>query len=182
MGCDTAIHLAVTTMKLARAERRTAVACFVDLKTAFYSCVRSTFIPLDGPEAQEDFDYVLHSARVPEALRPLLTFVLSQPAALARLEDEPHLVAALIEAHRVAHFTVTGSPFAARSRRGTRPGNALADACFSLAFTQPLQTVAAYIEDRGLCLDTKPAVQVFRGAAAPASRCSSRSCCCGPCE
>ncbi len=156
MGCATAIHLAASSLALARSEGRTAVALFVDLRAAFYSCIRSTALPLQGEGAAEDVQYIDSRADMPHALRPLLSFVLAQPAALAHLRTRPHLVAALVEAHRATHFSTTHSTAVARARRGKRPGSPLADAVFSLSFAAPLATVADYIRSRDLVLDTRP--------------------------
>ncbi len=45
--------------------------------------------------------------------------------------------------------------------RGTRPGNALADAVFALSFTRPLEAIAEYIRTNDLALDSQPRVCVF---------------------
>ncbi len=161
IGCSTASHLATAVAAAARQEGRTTLFYFVDLTAAFSSCVRTTALPLGGEEATEDLRYIADHAELPEGLRPLATFVLAQPAVLAHLQSAPHLVASLVEAHRVAYFTVNQSPLAARARRGTRPGNALADAVLALSFTRPLEVIAEYIRTNDLILDSQPSVRVF---------------------
>ncbi len=123
------------------------------LRSAFYSVVRTAALPLQGEEALDDLRWIQERADIPAALAPLAFFVLAQPGALADLVSMPHLVDMPVEAHRCTYFTTSHASAFARSRRGSRPGNALADAVFSLSFAVPLATVSGYIKEKGLCLD-----------------------------
>ncbi len=169
MGVTTAVHLCTSFLAQARQEGRTAITYFVDLRSAFYSCIRSTVLPVQGEHAAADVEYIEAKADMPEGLRPLLSFVLAQPSALAELRDKPHLVASLVEAHRCTFFCTGHSSVLARSRRGSRPGNALADAIFSLSFAAPLGSIAEFICRQGWTLDSVPQTRLLSKADAPPS-------------
>ena len=70
MSCSTALHMATAAMHAAKLEGRTAVAVFADLKSAFYSCIRTTALPLQGDAADEDAEYIQKTATVPAGLLP----------------------------------------------------------------------------------------------------------------
>eukprot|EP00959_Pyramimonas_sp_CCMP1952_P277437 5799761-Pyramimonas_sp.AAC.1 len=118
-------------MQVCRARGKTAILYFIDLKAAFYSTIRSLFLPTRNDAG--DRGYIFHSHEIPLVLTPLFEAILQHPGALAELEDQPHLLALLIEGHHDAHLGVRheGCQAVARPRRGSRPGSSLADAIFN---------------------------------------------------
>eukprot|EP00959_Pyramimonas_sp_CCMP1952_P041767 873520-Pyramimonas_sp.AAC.1 len=85
----------------------------------------------------------------------MFEFILSQSGALAELEDEPHLLALLIEGHRDTHFGTARQEDqdVARSRRGSRPGSSLADAIVNISIVKPLKAIEAELYQHGLSLE-----------------------------
>ena len=116
---------------------------FIVLKTAFYSLVRSLVLPAKGDE--DDKQYVIHNHDIPLVLMPLLEVIISQPGARSAIGDQPHLLAMLVGGHRDTHFgvAVPASKEVGRSRRGSRPGNSLADAIFNILFEWQLRAISA---------------------------------------
>ena len=130
------IHTVGTFLRVVKQKKMNSVLLFLDLVAAFYSTIRSLVLPATGLD--DDESYIISNHELPLTMLPLLTFVLAQPAALSQLEGRPHLLAALIEAHRCTHFGTGKCESVGRSRRGSRPGSSLADAIFNLGFSLPL--------------------------------------------
>eukprot|EP00972_Heterocapsa_arctica_P035067 5164389-Heterocapsa_arctica.AAC.1 len=66
---------------------------------------------------------------------------MAEPSIIERSGIDPHLAALLSEAHTNTWFCVEGKAEVARSRKGSRPGCALADFVFNLGFAPALTEV-----------------------------------------
>ena len=64
--------------------------------------------------------------------------------------DDPHLHSLLADAFTTTWFQVTGSDMKARARKGTRPGDSLADITFNLVMRPRLQDTYDFLEGRQL--------------------------------
>eukprot|EP00959_Pyramimonas_sp_CCMP1952_P089452 1871311-Pyramimonas_sp.AAC.1 len=122
--------------QIAKAKQFAAIVIFVDLVAAFYSLLRQAGIPLEGTEKY--VDQVLEDA--PAIAHPLLEAALFAPVLLGERVDQ-HIVAQVIEAHRLTHFRVPGDKQWVGSQRSSRAGNPLADFFLNVVFARPLRGI-----------------------------------------
>ena len=116
---------------------------------------------LDMPLASGDIDDILESSEVPLLLVPVLERLMQEPE-LAKLDGATDALKALLaEAHDNTWFAVNGAGEAARSKKGTRPGNPLADLLFALLVDPALRDIEADVSRVGWALDLDADLNVF---------------------
>ncbi|CAK0793314.1 unnamed protein product, partial [Prorocentrum cordatum] len=145
---------------IAKARKFIAIVLFVDLVAAFYSLLRQAGIPLKGTEKY--INQVLDNALA--LAHPLLEVVLAAPVLVDPRVDQ-HLVAQVIEAHRLTHFRVPGDTQWIVSQRSSRAGNPLADFFFNAVYARPLRGIRFDMQQAGIAMDLKDCIdaseQVF---------------------
>eukprot|EP00959_Pyramimonas_sp_CCMP1952_P271224 5670289-Pyramimonas_sp.AAC.1 len=135
---------------IVKARKFIAIVLFVDLVAAFYSLLRQAGIPLKGTEKY--INQVLDNANA--LAHPLLEVVLAAPVLVDSRVDQ-HLVAQVIEAHRLTHFRVPGDAQWIVSQRSSRAGNPLADFFFNVVYARPLRGIRFDMQQAGIAMDLK---------------------------
>ena len=110
---------------------------FIDISNAFYRLVRQhiTHVDKDCRSIRDLFDQ-LH---LPEGSFEDFQCSLQQRPAIASSGASPHLQAMFKEFYDLTWFVVKHDNCVVQTRRGSRPGDALADICFSYALTRILK-------------------------------------------
>ena len=162
-------HTIRCAVQLARASGSSLALLFIDYRTAYYAALRELIMPMrGGTEAAEE---AIAGMTLPPALVELLKRNLEQPSLLEQLaEARPeagHLVDQLVDVHTNTWFCVQHAPGPAVTRRGTRPGDSLADVLFGVLLAPVLDEVGEGLEEAGLAWVQGPAGPF--SAAAPRS-------------
>ena len=159
-GADAAAHVVRAFLCEMKAEGATAAVTFIDLWSGFYTVVRQLVMRVET--AEEDLTDIIGSLGVPRCFEDALRSLIAEPTITERLGLDPHLAAMLTEAHSCTWFCVEGRELVAQSRRGSRPGCALADLVFNLAFTPALREVGDGLRAAGFLWDPPAVDAVFR--------------------
>ena len=124
----------------AKAKQRSSAILFVDVKSAYYTVLKQLIVPCGITD--EDAHEAL-SLDIPVAARHALLESLRRPSILEEHIVDKHLLAQVADASENHWFSVRGTTQCARPRRGTRPGDPLADLLFSALAARILDAVAA---------------------------------------
>ena len=146
LGADFACLLARTAQARARKSRHNFALFFVDLQSAYYRAVRELLLPLEGSD--EDTDAILQ-LDIPEWAGEVLQLLLRTPCSLEGIDDQ-HLLRILCDVHTDTWFAVDFAKDVARSRRGSRPGNPMADVIFALILAPVLHETDVALAGEGL--------------------------------
>ena len=136
-GVDLASLLLSSTLSVIKRKSLTSLSLFIDVKAAYYSVLRQVLLPM--PTSSADLDDLLESVEIPIALVPLVEHLLANPCLLASYTSA-HLLAVLADVHQDTHFLVEGVGSVARTRKGTRPGDPLADMLFNIMLAPLLRS------------------------------------------
>ena len=149
--------------KLIKARAKSAGITFYDVKDAYYSAVRcllAAALSLDG-----DNDHLTLGMDMVHSLVEASQTLLDSPGILEAWShgdpEKEHLLAMLAEAHAGAWFVVRGTPSLARPRRGTRPGDPLADLLFSVILSPILTEIEHALSCLGVLLCPQPEEHVL---------------------
>ena len=74
---------------------------------------------------------------------------MANPTLLQDTVTDPHLAELINQAFSNTWFCCDGTSLLARARKGTKPGDALADLLFNLAFLPTLKAIRDYLLARG---------------------------------
>jgi hypothetical protein len=163
-GADLAAHTVRSFLVAAKARRCTAAILYVDLWSGFYTVVRQLVFRASADVA--DRDAILDGLSLPPECREALMALMAEPSMVDKVGLDPHLAALLAEAHEGTWLSVDGRAEVARTRRGSRPGCALADLVFNLAFAPALTEAGAALREQGLLWELPVVPTVFVGAGA----------------
>ena len=142
-------HIVRTYQCVMQHRRRVCAVTFYDVKAAFYQVLRQALIPGEAGPTDTKLLGLLHGLGVPDyALSELLNH-LHTIAALPSACDDEHLTAQVADLFRGSWFRLDGASDLVLTRRGTRPGDPLADLLFGFLFSAYLRSVdhALAIED-----------------------------------
>ena len=120
---------------------------FADVKDAYYSAVRE--LVYDLPADPADRRDLLESIPVPPVLQDTLQDMMAgAPLANAIVQDE-HLRRQLEDVFSLTWFGVADASQVARPRKGTRPGDSLADMSFNVVAARLFAEVVSVAAARG---------------------------------
>ncbi|CAE7946492.1 PPR4, partial [Symbiodinium sp. KB8] len=141
VGVEGVAHIVRTYQCLMQHRRRVCAVTFYDVKAAFYQVLRQALIPGEAGFTDTKLLGLLHGLGVPDhALSELLQH-LHTIAALPSVCDDEHLTAQIADLFRGSWFRLDGSSDLVLTRRGTRPGDPLADLLFGFLFSAYLRSV-----------------------------------------
>ena len=124
---------------------------FVDLKAAFYSVVRE-FLLSRPPTELDVVDLCGMLGHSEEQTAELLSLL--SRGGDDMVQDVPHHLRAYLEdLLTCTWFQVRGAEYPVHTRKGTRPGDPLADLLFSMCTASPLQQLAREMQTASACLD-----------------------------
>ena len=146
LGTDFACLLARATQARAKRSQHKFALFFVDLQSAYYRAVRELLLPLEREDADEE---AILDLQVPPWAVDTLRLLLRTPCALEDMDDK-HLLRILCDVHTDTCFAVDFAGDIARSRRGSRPGNPMADLIFALVLAPVLHATDAELAGEGL--------------------------------
>ena len=149
--------------KLIKARAKSAGIGFFDVKDAYYSAIRhllAASLAIEG-----DSEYLTIGMDMVHTLVQASQMLLDSPGILddwSREDSEKtHLVELLAEAHAGAWFVVRGAEGIARPRKGTRPGDPLADVLFSVIVAPILQEIEHELGSLGILMSPQPQEHLF---------------------
>ena len=119
----------------------------IDVVSAFYSMIKEFVVGLPTDEARRRD--VVQSCDIPFWMMPALQATMSEPALLEG-KLTPHLERLLAESQRGTWFSVGRAEKLALARKGSRPGNSLADVLHGVLFSKVLSLVHGKLEEQGL--------------------------------
>ena len=148
VGVD-AIALSVKAFRGWTSARSTqAAVTFYDIKAAYYHILRQTL--LRTPDEDGPFLRLLHDIGVPSAALEELHGHLSSMALLQDAGVSEHTRALVGDLFRGTWFRLESSDILTGTRRGSRPGDPLADLLFGFSFAGYMKSVDTALEARGL--------------------------------
>ena len=131
-GCstDVAHHLLHAHLAWARAANISCAIFFVDLQSAFYSVLRSSFF--QGEFHDDAICYAMKQLGItPDEWQEIRSAVASDDATKGL---GPHQVGILKDMFSATHFSMQGLEGRTATMRGTRPGDPVADILFNMVF------------------------------------------------
>jgi len=131
-GCstDVAHHLLHAHLAWARAANISCAILFVDLQSAFYSVLRSSFF--QGEFHDDAICYAMKQLGItPDEWQEIRSAVASDDATKGL---GPHQVGILKDMFSATHFSMQGLEGRTATMRGTRPGDPVADILFNMVF------------------------------------------------
>ncbi|CAE7762327.1 unnamed protein product [Symbiodinium sp. CCMP2456] len=128
--------------------RRSHGLLFLDLREAFYRVVRPLLAY--SPWGDEDFAKVAQLVRLPPEVMHELHVHLGQRPVLSEAGTSAWTTACMSEALVGTWFRFQGGEKVVRTDIGSRPGDNLADVCFSFIFAKVLQAVQADLQQLGI--------------------------------
>ena len=150
VGVEGVAHVVRTYQALTHHRRRVCSATFFDIKTAFYQVVRQALIPTAAGATDTKLLSLLYSLRVPDAAIDELVCHLRTIAALPHACDDAHLTGQIADLFRGSWFRLDGASPLVHTRKGTRPGDPLADLLFGFLFAAYLKSAEQALMDRDL--------------------------------
>ncbi|CAE7621754.1 unnamed protein product [Symbiodinium sp. CCMP2456] len=154
IGVDT-VALAVKAFRgWTRRHSTSAAVTFYDIKAAYYHVLRQTLVQSpdqDGPLLQ-----LLHRIGIPPAAVSELQGHLARIALLGEAGVDEHVATIVADLFRGTWFRLESSEVLTGTRRGTRPGDPLADLLFGFSFAGYLDSVNIALEAAGLSTPVPP--------------------------
>ncbi len=146
-GADMASHFPRAAAEWAKSRGLGAAFLFLDLRSAYYSVWREMALP---PVGEDAIERVLHRlAPSPDAVAAVRE-LLHEPGSLHAAGLSPPMVAMIAEAFRGTWFAMDGAEEIAWTRRGSRPGDPLADALFAFVAARALEKIRGEMRAAGL--------------------------------
>ena len=108
---------------------------FIDITNAFYRVLRQHITTTSDSRGVHQ---LFTSLGLPETAYEEFATLLASTPAFSQSDMSPYLERMLSETLRGTWFTVANSTMFSRTRRGTRPGDSLADLCFTYALAKIL--------------------------------------------
>ena len=140
-------HCLISYASMCRKAGRSYAILFVDIKQAFYRLFREHIVksPLDDVAVQRLFATL---CLPPEAFADFVK-ELEERSALESSGASPFVCAHVQEALHGTWFKLLGSTRISQTKRGSRPGDNLADILFAFAFRRILRKVLDQLHDEG---------------------------------
>ena len=137
-------------MVWSRQRKHPSALAFFDLKQAFYRVIRQTLVPTPCGSADKAFQALLYDLGVPHTAMAELVSHLEGMAVIADAKASPHLVARTADLFRGSWFRLQGETALQLTRRGTRPGDPLADLLFAYSFAACARAIEEALDRSGL--------------------------------
>ncbi|CAE7837830.1 tyrP-A [Symbiodinium sp. CCMP2592] len=128
--------------------RRPWGVIFVDLAAAFYSVLRQSLVP--NPDTDEGFLSLLHSLQLPDTAVQELHAHLQAAAELPLQGATPHQVEVIRDLFTGSWFRLATHPTIVLTKRGSRPGDPLADILFAFTLSAYLRKAHELLEEAGV--------------------------------
>ncbi|CAE7459879.1 unnamed protein product [Symbiodinium sp. KB8] len=148
----------------ATSRHRVSALAFFDLRTAFYRVIRQALMPADSDHADtrdRRFLELLHDLGVPAQGLAELVDHLTNMSVLQEASVSASNVARVADLFRGSWFRLQQDSVLVLTRRGSRPGDPLADLLFAFSFTALCKSIEGKLQLAGL------ATPVPRLASAP---------------
>ena len=142
IGVEAVAHVVRTYQLLAHQQRHKCAVTFYDVKAAFYQVVRQALLPTAQGLTDESFLRLLHGLGVPDGAIPELS-------ALSEASTEAHLTSQIADLFRGSWFRLDNTGSLVLTRKGTRPGDPLADLLFGFAFSAYLKSAELALAKAG---------------------------------
>ena len=130
-GTDLAAHMARAFVEATAATGQSGLIFFIDLSSGFYTVIRELAMRLSSDP--DDIDAILDGIEIPECWHDALRDMMGQPNKMDEHIPD-HLAEVLADTHTTTWFCAEGREEVAQSLKGSRPGTALADLVFNMAF------------------------------------------------
>ena len=127
---------------------QTSAVTFYDIKAAYYHVLRQTL--LRTSDCDRPLLHLLHRIGIPAAAVQELHDHLAKVALLDEAGVEEHLTALVSDLFRGTWFRLESSSTLTGTRRGTRPGDPLADLLFGFSFAGYLRSIDTTLAEAGL--------------------------------
>ena len=149
ISVEAVAHVVRTYQLVAHQQRQKCAVTFYDVKAAFYQVVRQALLPTSGGLTDEGFLRLLHGLGVPGGAVPELAAHLRNLSALSEAQTESHLISQVADLFRGSWFRLDNAGPLVLTRKGTRPGDPLADLLFGFAFTAYLKSAEQALRRTG---------------------------------
>ena len=130
---------------------------YFDVKAAFYKVIRQSLVRTDADASDAGFLAVLYDLGVPESALPELIAHLRSMETIAAAGASPHLQSQVSDLFRGSWFRMDHTGPLVATRRGTRPGDPLADLLFAFAFSAYLRSAEEALRRNNLHTFVPPA-------------------------
>ena len=131
-----------------RASGRRTALLFFDVRAAYYRLVRQLVVPLD--ESEEAFARLFHSLQIPPHAVLELRQHLEQLAAIPRSGASEHVTKMTADLYRGSWFRLDHASLLAFTRRGSRPGDPVADLIYAFSLAAMTKALDARLRDPDL--------------------------------
>ncbi|CAE7727756.1 unnamed protein product [Symbiodinium sp. CCMP2592] len=140
-GVEGIAHLARTFQLIAHHRREFCAITFYDVKSAFYQVIRQTLLPSRNGLDDTGFLRLLHGIGIPDSAIPELAQHLRNMATLSAAGTDDHLVSQVADLFRGSWFRLDNAGPLVLTRKGTRPGDPMADILFGFTFSAYLHSI-----------------------------------------
>ena len=152
---------------------------FLDVQQAFYRLLRQHM--MQYPD-ERGFELLFRSLGLHDTFEEFCALIQQGPA-FEHADVSSHLKGMIAEFFRTTRFIVPGSAKVTYTRRGSRPGDSLADVCYTFALAKLLHPILAKADAHGHPILLERTKRAFRlpGKCAPWHGMSSPFCCAANC-
>ncbi len=147
-GTDMAAQHVREFQKFAKRTQLSAAILFVDVQNAFYTVLRELVTEL--PTSDDDVARLICAVGLPpEAMHELANY-LAQPSLLEQAGVDEHLQALVADTFSATWFSTEGLDQVVATKRGTRPGDPLADQLFGFVIAKVQHRIHDLLAQEGL--------------------------------
>ncbi len=147
-GTDFAAHILRLFVESSFIRKKPGAIIFVDLKSAFYSVLREIVMSMDTSD--DGIVHLFATLNLPDNAFEEFCEVLANLPILEQAGVPRHLQRIVAEMHTDTWFTMEGVPDLAKTSKGTRPGDPLADLVFNFVAAKIFKDVRTQMHDSNL--------------------------------
>ncbi|CAE7258989.1 Herc2 [Symbiodinium sp. KB8] len=150
VGVENIGLLVRTYQRWAWSQKRPSALTYFDLKTAFYRVIRQSIVTTNGEATDARFLALLHDLGVPDQALPELARHLYNLSVLQDVAVSGYNIARVADLFRGSWFRLQLDSAIVLTRRGSRPGDPLADLLFAFSFTALCRSIETRLSQCGV--------------------------------
>ena len=146
-------HCLISYASMCRREGKSYGILFVDVKQAFYRLFREHIVSAELSD--EAVQRLFSTLQLPAASFQDFAKELAERSAMEAAGSSPYVQAHVREALHGTWFKILGSERLSQTKRGSRPGDNMADILFAFAFKRILQKVLDQLQQEGCSMQVE---------------------------
>ncbi|CAE7326979.1 unnamed protein product [Symbiodinium sp. KB8] len=150
VGVENVGLLVRTYQRWAWSQKRPSALTYFDLKTAFYRVIRQSIVTTNEEAMDSRFLALLHDLGVPDQALPELARHLYNLSVLKEAAVSEYNIARVADLFRGSWFRLQLDSAIVLTRRGSRPGDPLADLLFAFSFTALCRSIETRLAQHGV--------------------------------